>query len=652
MKVVSFHTGLHLTLNSVPYRIDRILAEGDCYLERLSDGALLRKSKPELVGLLSSGELVLQALGAGNKKESSPTESPESRARADLLRLSGVERAEVLRKYKYIKEAIQHRGDKPTANGLNAVIAEASKSIEDTAPPHPKTVYRWWKTWLDSGQDLMSLAPKDQRSSPRRTFSKEVMSELHSLVERLWFTRERLPVKAVYDAFCHRMNELNGQRLTPLKFPSRAQFYRIIGQIDKYDAMAAREGKRVADKHFRATGAGAVTHHILERVEVDHTPLDVIVINERTGLADGRPTLTLLLCRHSRMVLGFSIGFEPPSELSVMRALCHAILSKAYVKEHYPDICHEWQPYGIPHTLICDNGLEFHSHQLKRVCAELNIELQFCPKQQPHYKGAVERFLGTLNRAVCHRIPGTTFSNIAHRGDYNSADMARITLADLKSLIHEWIIDIYHQEVHRTTHRTPTAMWTDGLGMVEPMLPESLMQLNLILTKETTRRLSHQGVQVHHLFYNSAELGLLRIRSTERYDVSVRYDPEDMGAVWVYDELQGDYIHVPCTNPDYAEGLTLRQHDQILKDTKQRGLDEQDEEELLESKARFQQKIEDLSRNKLIRERKKAARDAMPVPPSWSSNPALERPKGPDTTAESLFEPLNFKVVTRGQGDD
>lgn len=69
-----------------------------------------------------------------------------------------------------------------------------------------------------------------------------------------------------------------------------------------------------------------MTHHILERVEVDHTPLDVIVINERTGLADGRPTLTLLLCRHSRMVLGFSIGFEPPSELSVMRALRHADL--------------------------------------------------------------------------------------------------------------------------------------------------------------------------------------------------------------------------------------------------------------------------------------------------------------------------------------
>jgi len=607
MKVASFHTGLRLTLNSTRYRIDRILVSGECYLERLSDCGVLVKTKPELAALLATGELILES---PNNRESNSDAGLSSRAARDLKALSKSQREEVLRKYEYIKESICRLGKEPKAAGLEPVIGSVSANIGEIRPPSVTTVYRWWRRWLESGQDLMCLVPQYQKPSPQRKFSKDLMDELYALVERLWFSREKLPIQAVYDAFRHRINELNAERLKPLKIPSRAQFYRIVDQIDKYDAMAAREGKRVADKHFRATGAGAVTHHILERVEVDHTPLDVIVINERTGLADGRPTLTLLLCRHSRMVLGFSIGFEPPSELSVMRALRHAILSKAYVKEQYPDIHHEWPAYGIPHTLICDNGLEFHSHQLKRVCAELNIELQFCPKQQPHYKGAVERFLGTLNRAVCHRIPGTTFSNIAHRGDYNSADMARITLADLKSLIHEWVIDIYHQEVHRTTHRMPSAMWTDGLGMVEPMLPESLMQLNLILTKE------------------------------------------DMGAVWVYDELQGDYIHVPCTNPEYAEGLTLRQHDQILKDTTQRGLDEQDEEELLESKARFLQKIEDLSRNKLIRERKKAARDAMPVPPSWSSNPALERPKESDTTAESLFEPLNFKVVTRGQGDD
>lgn len=649
MKIASFHTGLHLTLSSAQYRVDRILVSGECYLERLTDRAILVKTKSQLAALLATGDLIIDS---SSQRIPNTENGFRPRIEPDLKTLSQSQRDAVLRKYEYIKEAINRIGRDPKTTGIEQVIDTVSKSIGDLNPPSASSIYRWWKQWSESGQNLMSLAPQKSKALTQRKFPKEVMDELNLLIERLWLSRERLPVQAVYDAFRHRINELNAQKLKPLAIPSRAQFYRIVSQIDKYDAMVAREGKRAADKHFRATGAGAVAHHILERVEVDHTPLDVIVMNERTGLADGRPTLTLLLCRYSRMILGFAIGFEPPSELSVMRALRNSILSKSYVKDKFPDIRYEWPAYGIPHTLICDNGLEFHSHQLRRVCAELNIELQFCPKQQPHYKGAVERILGTLNRAVCHRIPGTTFSNITKRGDYNSAEMARITLADLQSLIHEWIIDIYHQEVHRTTHRTPFAMWNDGLAMVEPLQPASLVQLNLILTKETTRRLSHQGIQVHNLFYNSSELGLLRMRSNTQYDVSVRIDPEDMGAVWIYDELHGDYIHVPCINPEYAEGLTLRQHVQILKDAKERGLAEQDGDALLKSKARFQQKIEDLSRNKLIRERKKAARDVMPIPPSWSSNPALERPKELDTTDESLFEPLSFKVVTRGQGDD
>jgi putative transposase len=350
------------------------------------------------------------------------------------------------------------------------------------------------------------------------------------------------------------------------------------------------------------------------------------------------------------MPLGFEIGFEPPSELSVMRALRNSILSKAYVKERYADIENYWPAYGIPNTLVCDNGLEFHSHQLRRMCAELNIELQFCPKKQPQYKGAVERFLGTLNRAVCHSLPGTTFSNIRQRGEYNASNSAKISLNALKNLIHQWIVDIYCQRNHRITNRTPFALWNEGLKMIEPILPESLAQLDLILTREIKRKLSHQGVQLFGLFYNSSELSILRTRSLSTYEVDVRYDPENMASVKVYDELNGDYIQVDCIELEYASGLTLRQHRQIFKDAKQRGQLEQDDNVLLESKARFHKKIEDLSRNKLLRERKKAARDATPSAikiPAWKSNPDFEfYAKSP---VENLIQPMSFNVVTRGE---
>ena len=115
MKVASFHTGLRLTLNSTRYRIDRILVSGECYLERLSDGGVLVKTKPELAALLATGELILES---PNNRESNSDAGLSSRASRDLKALSKSQREEVLRKYEYIKEAISRLGKEPKAAGL------------------------------------------------------------------------------------------------------------------------------------------------------------------------------------------------------------------------------------------------------------------------------------------------------------------------------------------------------------------------------------------------------------------------------------------------------------------------------------------------------------------------------------------------------
>lgn len=645
MKLSCFHVGLHLSLKNVPYRIDRILTTGECYLERLSDRALIVKNKSALIDDLTMGFIQITGKAPHSKEENF-----KDRVEVDISAFTSEQQRIMLRRFEYIKNSIKILGERPTKNNMEIVIERTAQVLEDKNPPSCFSVCRWWKKWLASDKNLISLADKKSGSNATRCFGKIVSEEIQIIIQDVYLTKQRFTKQAVFDALCHRMNELNTARLNPLRFPSRAQFYRILDKVDKYDVLTARHGKHVADKHFRTSGAGVVVNHILERVEVDHTPLDVIVVNEKTGLPDGRPTLTLLLDRYSRMPLGFEIGFEPPSELSVMRALRNSILSKNYIKKMYPDIENYWPAYGIPNTLVCDNGLEFHSHQLRRMCAELNIELQFCPKKQPQYKGAIERFLGTLNRAVCHSLPGTTFSNIQQRGQYDAPNSAKISLCTLKDLIHQWIIDIYCQRTHRITNRTPLALWNDGLQMIEPILPESLAQLDLILTREIKRKLTHQGVQLFGLFYNSSELSILRIRSVSTYEVTVRYDPENIGSVNVYDELNGDYIKVDCITAEYSNGLTLRQHRQIFKDAKQCGQLEQDENTLLTSKARFHKKIEDLSRNKLLRERKKAARDAISstIKTSvWKSNPDLELSAKP--LVEDLIQPMSFTVVTRGR---
>ncbi|MGL4673591.1 MAG: Mu transposase C-terminal domain-containing protein, partial [Wohlfahrtiimonas sp.] len=265
----------------------------------------------------------------------------------------------------------------------------------------------------------------------------------------------------------------------------------MIDKLNTYMVMSARHGRREADSHYRISGKGIVTQQILNRVEVDHTPLDIIVVDEE-GIAIGRPNCTCILDVYTQMPLGLYIGFEPPSELSVIHALRQAILPKAELIKTYHEIENGWPTYGIPALLVCDNGLEFHSKNLRRICAELNIELQFCPKQTPNYKGCVERFLGTLNTQVCHKLKGTTFSNINQRGNYDSVGLACITQDELKEMIYQWLVDVYCQSSHGDFEETPVTKWHKSRKNIEPRLPESKSNLDLILTREHQRKITHQ----------------------------------------------------------------------------------------------------------------------------------------------------------------
>lgn len=594
---------------------------GACYLERKSDLAVVMRSKKELMTAFYQGDLIIHGRDASKLNN--------SRSEIDLNGLDDKSQEAALRKYHYVKIAREMHGERISKTYLNEVIHLGAEMLGDERPPSISSVYRWWSKWKASDYDIRALVNKPSGSKGIRRFKGTTEQILNQVVEEVYLTRQRTTIQATYDAFLVRIALINGARQYPLPIPSRSTFYRLVSNVDKYEVMTARYGKRAADKAFRVSGLGVTPTRILERVEVDHTPMDVYVFNPETGLVDGRPYLTLLLDRFSRMPLGMAIGFEPPSELSVMRALRNAILPKSYLKQDYPNIENDWQALGKPMMLVCDNGMEFHSHQIRRMCGELDIDLQFCPKAQPEYKGAVERFLGTLNREVCHRLPGTTFSNISHRGDYDSVAKSCVTLADLKELVHEWIADIYCQKTHRSTQRTPSALWNEGLQVIEPMLPESKEQLDLILTSEDERVLSHKGIEFKGLFYNSSELSLFRYRS-ECKKLKFRYDKENLGFIWVYDDYEGNFLKVACIDPAYAEGLSLRQHLLIRSEARERGVSEQDTAALLKSRERFRKKIEAKSKHKLLRERRKAARDSSEIVPQqadnlpWSSNSHVE----------------------------
>jgi putative transposase len=647
MKLASLHTGQDLILNNVPYRLIRMLEDGQCQLERKSDLSLVSYTKTTLLGFISSGELTL-----GGQQIITTTLESKQRIEPDLSSYPESIQQQVYYRLKYLKKADELLGEAITCSGLSRVIKLVSDEIGDCAPPSTISLYRWRKRWIKADRSITALVSYEKGPKNKRRIIKDLENLVQQLVEEIYLKPEGNSVNDVYEALALKIKALNVNRNIPLAIPSRATIYRYIGTYDEYLVMAARKGKQAADKHFRVTGRGPEPKYILERAEVDHTPLDLLLIDDLTGLTIGRPTVTFILDRHTRLPLGFEIGFEPPSELAVMRALRHAILPKNYVAQQYPDVESQWLAYGIMVTLVCDNGLEFHSEQLKRMCAELNIEIIYCPKKQPHYKGAIERFLGTFNRQLSHKIAGTTFSNITQRGDYDAEKAANMTLAEFKKLLHVWVIDVYNQATHRSLGISPALAWQDGLKIIEPILPESKEKLDLILAVQNTRKLNHEGVQFKGLMYNSAELAVLRKRGVG--SVTIRINPEDLGAIWVFDEHQGDYFTVPCTYSVYADNLTLAQHLLIRQHANQTSAERVDVSLYQRGKEKLRQLIAMANTSKKLSQRKKAARydtKALQQTP-FSSNTLPEKIKKTSDENYQVLDIPDFDVDSKEADHD
>lgn len=114
-----------------------------------------------------------------------------------------------------------------------------------------------------------------------------------------------------------------------LRLPSEMTLRRYIDRLDRYQGDCERLGKHAADrKHRNATGQLTVDK-ILERWEIDHTLLDVLIVDPKSGEVIGRPYITVILDRHSRMVMAFFIHLSAPNTESVLRTIERATRSRS-----------------------------------------------------------------------------------------------------------------------------------------------------------------------------------------------------------------------------------------------------------------------------------------------------------------------------------
>jgi hypothetical protein len=110
----------------------------------------------------------------------------------------------------------------------------------------------------------------------------------------------------------------------------------------------------------------------------------------------------------------------------VLDCLLYAIPEKTQVQKHF-GLKYGYIGYGVPETLVVDQGKEMLGRDLEEACLQLGIKLVHNPGRSPWMKGSIERWFGALNTDMVHALPGTTFSHVLERGDYRSEHVACVS---------------------------------------------------------------------------------------------------------------------------------------------------------------------------------------------------------------------------------
>lgn len=451
-----------------------------------------------------------------------------------------------------------------TRSIIGPVIKETWEKVKlPLKAPDPATVLRWRSRYRQASSEIQSLFDRTDRQGNRKsTLHLDVERIIDEAIDTKYLCRERGTMQDVLDEACAKVTRANKLRIESEQLPSPTYWTvrRMVHEISEYDRCVARYGRDEANRRFRGMAGHVTADKPLQRVEIDHTPIDLVVADERTGMPLGRPYLTVCIDTFSRCILGTHISFEPPSYLTVSRCLKNAILPKVDLRERFPEIVNEWPAYGLMDELVVDNGLEFHSDSLVNACHTLGIDISYAPRKTPWYKGRVERFFRTLGTDVTHKAPGTTFSNTQEKGDYDPVSEAVVSYQALEGIILKYIADLYHQRPHRSLKIPPAAAWNSRMTPEEVRLPHDPLLLDAVLAESEERTLSTKGIEYEGLFYNSPELQDLRLQNGTKLQVDVRIDRGDLSAIYVLTDKRTKYIKVPALDQTYTIGLTQWAH--------------------------------------------------------------------------------------------
>lgn len=408
------------------------------------------------------------------------------------------------------------------------------------------TLRRWVRAYRQGGL-LSDLAPRRRRRDMPKKLPKRVEAIVGQVIEEVFLARQKISIRQAYRELQRRCK---AARVTP---PHENTFRRRIADLPESVKVRRREGSKAARDRFDAVeGKFPGADFPLAVVQMDHTLLDVVLVDDETRQPIGRPWLTLAVDLFSRMATGFYLSLDPPSSFSVGMCVAHSTLPK----EPYLDrlrIEGEWPVWGLMRRLHLDNAKEFRGRTLMAACEEYGIGIDWRPVKKPHFGGHIERLMGTLAKDV-HALPGTTFSNVSQKGEYDSARHAAMTYREMELWLTRYLVGVYHKRIHRGIGCSPEEMWRRGVmghgrqkgtGLPEPVVNERRLRLDFL--PSARRTVQREGIFWDKVAYfaDSLRPWINARKGGKTQAFTVRRDPRDISRIYFFDPEIKEYLEIP-----------------------------------------------------------------------------------------------------------
>lgn len=522
-----------------------------------------------LVGDIGSGRLTVIL---GNTLHSSDPANHENQPviLTDLASLKEKDRDQLERAMDYVLWMRRKNITKGQRFRIENEIPKAAKNREEVNQktgdcskenlPSASTVMKWMRDYEGSQCNPAALLSGNRCRRREKRLPDKVNQVVDKKIRTVYLTTFRHTLRHTHELIIRELKSLvaQGKLAESDARVSVATIHRRVQEFDPYDRDRARYGSQYARVKYRTTVEGNRASRVLERLECDHTPLNFIVVCDKTWLPLGRPTLTVLVDSNSGYIVGVYVSFYGPGLTSAINVIKNGVMPK---DDWVAMAClsQPWLGCGIPEMLVFDNGLEFHSRQLRLVTWELGVDVKFCRTRMPWIKPRVERFFAELDYLTLTQgrvgkpIPNVTYTDAAKQ---NCITFSAFVIGLLK-----FVVETHPFELNSRRLEKPFDLFKEGMELLPPpAFPLDVERLNLMAAMSKELKIAHHGVELYGLNFAGAELRDLRRRAGAEFKTLVKWSPDDLSFVYVKDPRNDAWVMAPSMQPEYTKDLSWVQH--------------------------------------------------------------------------------------------